>query len=396
MRILYHHRILARDGMRVHIDALTGALERRGHCVSIVGPETETAGEGGRGLLARCADLRAYAPGWARDGMELGYNRRAERDLARAAARQPPDVLYERYNTFLTAGLHLKHRLSVPMMAEVNAPLTEERRATGLLSLDSLAVRMERAVWRGADAVLPVSDALAEHIRAAGVPEERIAVIPNGVDLAAFTGERDRAVKAELGLEGKTVFGFIGFVRAWHGLDRVLDAFSSLADPSLQLLIIGEGPASDALREQARARELGGRLTFTGTRPHGEIPRLLRAVDVALQPDVTAYASPLKLFEYMAAGCAVIAPDRPNIREIVRHSETAHLIAPGSAEALEQAIVTLAGDSGLRSRLAKAAREEIERQDYTWDGNARRVESIAERLRAGAGVQAGGGEAARR
>ena len=385
MQILYHHRILARDGMRVHIDALTGALERRGHGLSIVGPEAD-AGEGAHtGLTSRLAGLRDRLPVWTSNLMELGYQPRAYRSLIAAANRRPPDFLYERYNSFLTAGLRLKRRLGIPMLLEVNAPITHERRQLGTLAFDTLAARMEQAVWRGADAVLPVSDALADFLRTAGVAEERITVIPNGVHLENFTGDRDERVKAELGLEGKTVFGFVGFVRAWHGLERVLEVFARHDDPSLHLLIVGEGPASEDLKGRAGALGLSDRLTFTGNRPHEAIPYFLRAVDVALQPDATAYASPLKLFEYMAAGCAIIAPDRPNIREILKDGETALLIDPEAADGLQRALAALAADAELRVKLGRAARAEVERKDYTWDGNARRVEQIAERLLASPG-----------
>lgn len=381
--------------MRVHIDALTGALERCGHSLSIVGPSAQ-AGDGSEtGLTSRLAKLRERLPVWTNNMMELGYDLRAYRDLAHSVKQRPPDILYERYNSFLTAGLRLKRRLGIPMLAEVNAPIVQERRQLGSLALNRLAERMERAVWLGADAVLPVSDALADFLRAAGVPEERIHVIPNGVHIEAFTGERDDRVKAELGLAGKTVFGFVGFVRPWHGLERVLEVFARLDDPALHLLIVGEGPASPQLKNRARALGLADRLTFTGNRPHGEIPRLLRAVDVALQPDVTPYASPLKLFEYMAAGSAIIAADRPNIREILRDGETGLLIDTTASDGLERALARLAFDGGLRARLGRAARAEIERCDYTWEGNARRVEKIAERLmssspRRGRAVRAGG------
>jgi len=366
--------------MRVHIDALTGALERQGHSLSMVGPDTDSGAGPDAGLTSRLAKLRERFPTWINNLMELGYDPRAYRALARAAGRRPPDILYERYNSFLTAGLRLKRRLGIPMLAEVNAPIADERRRLGTLALDGLAERMERAVWLGADAVLPVSDALADFLRAAGVPEERIHVIPNGVHLEAYTGKRDDRVKAELGLADKTVFGFVGFVRAWHGLERVLEVFARLEDPALHLLIVGEGPASDGLRSRAQALGLSDRLTFTGVRPHDAIPRLLRAVDVALQPDVTPYASPLKLFEYMAAGSAIIAADRPNIREILRDGETALLVDTAASDGLERMLAKLASDGELRRRLGRAARAEVERRDYTWDGNARRVEKIAERL----------------
>ena len=386
MRILYHHRILAADGMQVHVRELTEALERRGHSLEFVAPQA--ADKPARsGLVGRLAALRGHLPRWLAEGMELAYDRRAARDLRRAVTRFSPDILYERYNAFLSAGLKLKRATGLPFLVEVNAPLVEERKAHGGLALERIARRMEQAVWRGADAVLPVSEALAEHVRRAGVPDARIHVIPNGVRLAAFADIRDQGVRQRLRLADKLVFGFVGFVRPWHGLERVLDAFARLERADLHLLIVGDGPARPAIEARARELGLGDHLTITGVVPHADIPSYLGAFDVALQPDVTPYASPLKLFEYMAAALAVIAPDRANIREIVRHGETAYLIEPTAPGALEAAIAALAGTGELRARLGSAARAEIEARDLTWDGNARRVETIAARLLATAAEQ---------
>ena len=89
------------------------------------------------------------------------------------------------------------------------------------------------------------------------------------------------------------------------------------------------------------------------------------------------YTSPLKIFEYMAAGRAIVAPDQENIREILRDGETALLFDPARPEAMWQAILRLTGCAALREQLGSAARAEIVRRDYTWAGNARRVVGLA-------------------
>jgi glycosyltransferase involved in cell wall biosynthesis len=93
-----------------------------------------------------------------------------------------------------------------------------------------------------------------------------------------------------------------------------------------------------------------------------------------------AYASPLKLFEYMALGCAIVAPDTANIREILAHEESALLFAPGDGASFRGALKRLIADPELRKRLGASARATIDTRDLTWDANARRVEAIVQNL----------------
>ncbi|HKU65491.1 MAG TPA: glycosyltransferase, partial [Rhizomicrobium sp.] len=104
----------------------------------------------------------------------------------------------------------------------------------------------------------------------------------------------------------------------------------------------------------------------------------ISAFDIALQPEVTAYASPLKLFEYMALGRAIIAPDAPNIREILTHEVDALLFEPDNPQSLATAIRRLAGDGALRARLGTAAAGKIQREDISWARNARRAISLVQ------------------
>jgi glycosyltransferase involved in cell wall biosynthesis len=169
------------------------------------------------------------------------------------------------------------------------------------------------------------------------------------------------------------VLGFVGFVRDWHGLDAVIAAMAADRATRLELVIVGEGPAVTALRAQAEALGAAERVRFTGLAAHEAIPALVAGFDIALQPRVVAYASPLKLFEYMAAGKAIVAPDQPNIREVLTDGETAVLFDPTVPDAMWEAIRRLVADPLLRGQLGAAARGEIGRRDYTWRGNAERV-----------------------
>ena len=376
MRILYSHRIQSRDGQSVHVEELITAFLQEGHTVEVVGPSFYShAGFGGGSSVV--AALRRLLPGALGEIAELAYNFPAYRRLRRACRAFKPDLIYERYNLYYLAGSWLARRTGLPYFLEVNSPLAEERIRFGGLRLKALAHRAERQVWTSATRVLAVTGVLKDMIASAGVDPARIAVVPNGVVLnrflpAPFAGNADP--------EGRLVLGFVGFVRPWHGLDtviRAIAAHNAAGGQAVALTVVGEGPARADL--EALAAELGvaGNVHFTGLVDHARVPEMVAGFDIALQPQVVAYASPLKIFDYMAAGRAIIAPDQPNIREILVHEQTALLFDPADPAALWQAIARLLADAALRARLGAAAREELERRDYTWRGNARRIVALA-------------------
>jgi glycosyltransferase involved in cell wall biosynthesis len=358
----------------VHLDSLVAALRADGHEVRVVGPSSFDRAElGGESRIV--ALLRRWLPRPLAELAELGYSLPAYRRLARVAEEFRPDAIYERYNLFYISGAILARRLKLPFLVEVNAPLAEERTRFGGLRLRRIARATERFVWRAAHRVLPVTEVLADHVAAEGVPRERITVIPNGVHLDEF----EKPVPA--GRPNENVLGFVGFVRDWHGLDKVvreIGAFSG--DPPLSLLVVGEGPARPRLEQLAAELGIEQRVRFTGLAERDAVPAWIASFDIALQPAVVPYASPLKVFEYMAAGRAIVAPDQPNIREVLEHGRTALLFDPAKPGDMWQAILRLATDPDLRLRLGNAAREALIARDFTWDGNARRVVEMFEEI----------------
>lgn len=379
MRILYHHRLASKDGQLVHVEELVRALERRGHEVTVLAPplydDRPFGAEGG--IVDR---LKRSLPAAVYELLELAYGLLAGLRLLLAARRLRPDLLYERYSLHTPAGALVRALGGTPLLLEVNAPLAEERARFDGLALPRLARAVERAIWRRADRVLVVTEVLAERVRAAGVPAERIAVTPNGVDLERLAAAPEEAeARRALGLEGQLVLGFVGFLKAWHGLDAVLDWLARPERAQAVLLVAGEGPHSATLARRARTLGIETRVRFLGIVPRERIPAVVRAFDIALQPAVVDYASPLKLIEYMALGRPILAPDSPNIREILRHAESAWLVpADGLADGLDR----LADDPGLRTRLGAAARAAVIERELTWDANARRVEELARGLAA--------------
>ncbi|QAU35402.1 glycosyltransferase family 4 protein [Janthinobacterium sp. 17J80-10] len=382
MKILYHHRTRSKDGQYVHIEEMIDALRKQGHEVIIVAPpsaESEAFGADA-GLVAW---LKRHLPKWFYELMELAYSLVAYRRLSRAVRLHRPDCLYERYNLFLPAGIWLKRRYKLPMLLEVNAPIFEERARYDGLSLKRLARWSQGYAWRNADYVLPVTQVLGDIVASYGVARERIVVIPNGINEERFAEAPDaQSAKAALGLQNKLVLGFTGFVRDWHGLDKVIDLIAQ--DPpasSRHLLVVGDGPVRAALEQQARDQNISQRVTFTGIVGRDDVARYVAAFDIALQPAVVAYASPLKLFEYLALGKAIVGPAQPNLMEILTDGHNAVLFDPDHSHGLPQAISRLCGDAALRQEIGDNARKTIAAQKLTWQGNAARAIGLFKNMR---------------
>jgi glycosyltransferase involved in cell wall biosynthesis len=288
---------------------------------------------------------------------------------------------------FFPAGAWVSKLLGIPFLVEINAPLYEERRKFGGLALDALAQWSEGYVWRAADAALPVTAVLGERVVARGVHRARIHVIPNGINPDRFgDGVTPEAAKQALGLQGKCVLGFVGFMREWHRLDRIVEFLANNRRPDLHLLFVGDGPARAELEAQVAKLGLGAQVTFTGIVGRDRIASYIAAFDIALQPAVVEYASPLKLFEYMALGKAISAPSTPNLCEVLTQDHNALLFKESDDAALFAGLKRLCDDAALRARLGAAARATIDERGLTWHANAARVGKISAEARTRRGL----------
>lgn len=383
MKVLYHHRTRAADAQGIHIRELCRALRALGHEVRVAAlvpgerenPDRRQASAGGSRLLGRTI------PHWVYELLALAYNVPGFVMLCLAILRQRPDLLYERYSLFTLSGLWAARLFRLPFVLEVNAPLSLEHREHGELVFQGVAQRIEDRLCNSATRTVVVSRAMAGIFEARGVPAEQLLVMPNGVDRDRFhPGVDGVAVRAECGFGDAFVVGFVGWIRPWHGVDRLVDAVARLAGdlPRLRLLLVGDGPAVPDLREQVEQLGIGDRVWFTGAVPAERIPSCLAAVDVAVQPDVTDYASPIKLFEYLALARPVVAPAKPNITEVVDDGASALLFAPGSTDELAECIRRLHDDPALRARIAARGAALIDERGYDWLANARRVIDVVE------------------
>jgi glycosyltransferase involved in cell wall biosynthesis len=379
MKILYHHRIASKDGQYVHVEEIINALTKQGHDIHIVAPQvaenSEFGSDGGW-----VDSLKSKLPQFIYELLEFGYAFYAFLKLALAIIKFKPDVIYERYNLFLPAGIWASKVFRIPLQLEVNAPLYQERKKYDGISLDWLAKWSQNYCWRNADKALPVTNVLANYLREVGVKESFIEVIPNGINEEAFYAPTHKPA-ALPDLTGKTVIGFVGFVREWHGLDRVLTVMKTFNDPSLYFLIIGDGPAVAKLKVQAEELGLNDQVYVSGIVQRADMPNWVSQIEIALQPDVVSYASPLKMLEYLALGKAIVAPDTDNIKELLTDNENALLFDINNSDDFSEKLIELLGSIELRTRLSKAAANAIKKQSLTWHNNGLRIVKLFEALK---------------
>ncbi|TWT40450.1 2-deoxystreptamine glucosyltransferase [Phycisphaerae bacterium RAS1] len=380
-------------GPSIHLRSITAALAAAGCEVRLLSPKAgpgpghpvvrllppgcPPADESAR-LLRDYMTPRGLGDALAREIRPLLYNAWALDEARRALADRPVDVVLERLSLFSHLGLDLAEALDVPLVVEVNAILTDEARRYRALQRIELAETIERRVLERAAALLVVSRQLADQLAQRGVERDKIVVIPNGADVEHFdAAPPPDACRAALGLAGRFVVGFVGSLKVWHGADVLVEAFAKLhaVDSAARLLIVGAGPQEPSLRTQAAELSLGESAVFTGAVSHEQVPAMVRAMDVAVAPYVSIEGfcfSPIKLFEYMAAGACVVASRIGQIDEVVEHARNGLLCSPGNATHLFGALDLLRTSPNLRRRLAECGRETV-RTKFTWAHTARRV-----------------------
>jgi glycosyltransferase involved in cell wall biosynthesis len=237
-------------------------------------------------------------------------------------------------------------------------------------------------------AVIPITAHLGVLMRAMGA--RRLCVEHDGVRLARFADlPAKEAARVSLNLPPDAfVVGYAGRLHTMQmskGVDLLIDAVAVAAQAGavIDLLLVG-GPDEGIalLREQWIARGLPPeRFHATGQVLAAAVPHTLAAMDVGAlplpwTPHFAYYASAIKLFEYMAAGCAVLASDLPSIAEVVRDGDSALLVPPDDVPALAAAVTRLYQDADLRQRLGTRAREVV--THYTWAARAARIRELLE------------------
>jgi glycosyltransferase involved in cell wall biosynthesis len=301
------------------------------------------------------------------------------REIARIVREWKPDVVIERYYNFGGEGIAAGRAAGAKTVLEVNAPVVDFPGSKKALLDKALLVEPMRR-WReslcaAADVIVTPSAAILPR----DTPPRKIVEIEWGADTAVFHPAAEGTLPFDRP-EG-TLAVFAGAFRRWHGaihLARAIRMLRQRGRTDISAAFIGDGPELAAVRREAHG--LDG-VFCTGAIPHDAMPAALAAADVGVAPfDVGAhgplslgfYWSPLKIFEYMAAGLPVVAPAVDRIPTLVGHEREGILYDAAGAGALAAALERLS-DPGLRQRLGGAARERAVRE-FSWDAHCRKLD----------------------
>jgi glycosyltransferase involved in cell wall biosynthesis len=297
------------------------------------------------------------------------------------------DVVYER-NGLYHAGVAMAcRRLGLPFILFFDADQIAEHDFLGTPITGLLRWRGQRLLRYNlhvADAIICVSDLARARLTSVwGVPAGKVAVFPNAVDTSRFMPSPDARseVRAALGLGEGPVAIFVGSFYDWHDVGTLLDAFALALStcPGARLLLVGDGGRRETMQHRAATLGIAAAVRFTGPVAHRDVPRLIAAADVAVAPVPVAardsWLSPMKVFEYMASGTAIIASRAGQIATVIGDGVNGRLVPPGDALAMAATLSELMKDAGQRRRLgAQARKDAVER--HSWERYVSRLERV--------------------
>lgn len=308
------------------------------------------------------------------------------------------DFLYFRHRLMCKTGIRLSKKYKIPCVAEFNSfchrsyrdtlvPAAIEKHGKFMAAplnltrgiVTSILKRFEKKILRESDIVVTVSEVLKKELIEFGVNQEKIMVLPNGVDPTFFINDSEKGgeIREKYHIpENKNVVGFAGTFGNWHGIDELTDAIVQLKEDNFEFLLMGDGMMRKRMEETLKNRE---DVHFLGKVPFEQMPAHLSACDILIisnswnpNDNRPFFGSPTKLFEYMSMSKAIVASDLMQIGQILENGKTAVLFPTGNTRAMADAVRYLGENQELRTQLGEMARKVVS-EKYTWERNASKV-----------------------
>lgn len=296
-----------------------------------------------------------------------------EKRLLEIIPKVKPDILHA-HSPGLNgrAAVNAGKKFGIPVVYEIRAFWEDAAVDHGTTTEGSLRYRLTRAmetkVIKEADAVTTICEGLRSDIILRGVPESKVTVIPNAVDISKFNPNPviDHAMQDKLGIKGCLVLGFIGSFYAYEGLSLLIESLPRILrqDPQIKLLLVGGGPQDAKLKQLVKESNLEGSVIFTGRVPHDQVHRYYDLVDIFVYPRLsmrlTDLVTPLKPLEAMAQNRLVVASDVGGHKELIRDGETGVLFKADDAVDLADTIISLVQQEDRWPAIREAGRRFVE------------------------------------
>ncbi len=385
MNILYHHRTQGKGAEGVHIREIVKAFRNLGNKVYIISPpeidplandRANAVRKSKMGKIWKC--LSKYLPEICFEVLEIVYNFVGYKNIKKFLNNKEIDFIYERYFFFSWSGAYLARRYNIPIILEVNE-ISGIKRVRGQI-LVRLAKWLEKKTFKKVDAIIVVSNFLKQQIEKKGISSNKIYVIPNAVNSTEFTpdGVLNREITKKYGLKDKIVLGFVGGFVKWHNLEFLVQVFKEIVSEkkrSINLMLVGQGSEKAKIEKFVYDNQLNTYVNFIGNVAHKEVSIYIKLMDICIIPHSNEYRSPIKMFEYMAMGKAIVAPGLEPIEDIITNEVNGVLFRVGNKNSLKKCLLDLINNNQKRRRLGEEARNTVLAK-YLWKHNAQKVLEI--------------------
>ena len=391
---IYHTmRGLQRAGHEVTLLALQGRQVLRTKDLQIFKSDTLLPSHYGQSGWSGTAPFKRFESGVRRLQSELHLPYLALFDSYRMAEAgsinlKGFDLIHERFNLLALGGAWASRKLGIPFVLEVNADLLEQRKFKGS---PERGLRRLFALWatqmcfNAAAKIICISAGLKDHLNKKWkVEDSKLAVVPCAADTEAFgPNDNPEQVRRGLGLTTEPVVIWVGGYYPWHDLELLVESFALVLQrrPDARLVLVGDGQTRPSIAQKVQNGGLQRSVIMTGAIAHADVPEMLSIADIAVVPSSPVPASrggtgtPLKLFEYMAAGKPIVATALDQAAEVIQDGHNGLLVEAGDVNSFAGAILTLLDEPAERLRLGQNARQRAI-ELYSWEAYTRKLEEI--------------------
>lgn len=369
-----------------HIAHIVKAFEKAGHTVIVVSPPgvdplrdigatpLDKADGKAKGITSLWKIISRHAPQIFFEFLEIGFNFKSIPQLKKLVKQHKIDFIYERSAFFLIAGAYVSKNCNIPLIVEANEAVGIQRARK--LILQRLALYCEKYTLSHAEAIFTVSSFLAEMLKKNSPSHTQVHVLPNAIDPVKFQQPtRREQIRQKFNLSNKIVLGFAGWFDWWDRLDLLIDIQKELVESgydNVVTMLIGHGSMVDDLQQQIADHGIAEKVILTGPVNKEEVLDYIDALDIGILPHSNEFGSPMVMFEMMALGKPVIAPDVAPVTDVLNDGENGLIFPKLNKEQLKEKIITLLNNEKLRGEIGRKAKESI-LSNNTWDKNAERI-----------------------